>query len=89
MPGVRHGAKRGLFLVLVGVFFTVVGGTVAPVLRASELVLWWVLPLTGVLAAVSMGVTVKVSKYWSYRPSRRVRPRPHGAAAVSPPDGVS
>lgn len=67
MPGLRHGAKRGLFLVLVGFLLAVVGGTVAPFLRASELVPWWLLPLTGVVAAVSMGLTVKVSKYWSYR----------------------
>lgn len=67
MPGIRHGAKRGAVLVLGGFLLAIVGSLLAPVARESGLVPWWVLPLVGVGAVVSLGLTVKISKYWSYR----------------------
>lgn len=67
MPGFKHGAKRGVVLVLVGFLIAVIAGTVAPYLRETGLVPWWVFPLTGVVAVVSLTLTVKVSKYWTYR----------------------
>lgn len=67
MPGFRHGAKRGVLLVLVGFLIAVIGGTVAPYIRDTGLLPWWAFPLTAVVAVFSMAFTVKVSKYWSYR----------------------
>jgi hypothetical protein len=67
MPGFKHGVKRGVILVLVGFLLAVIAGTTAPYLRPTDVVPWWVFPLTGVVAVVSLSLTVKVSKYWSYR----------------------
>jgi hypothetical protein len=67
MPGFKHGVKRGVILVLVGFLLAVIAGTTAPYLRPTDVVPWWVFPLTGVVAVVSLSLTLKVSKYWSYR----------------------
>jgi len=67
MPGFRHGAKRGVTLVLIGFLFAVIGSTMLPYLRRTGLVPWWLLPLAAGLAVISLALTVRVSKYWSYR----------------------
>jgi hypothetical protein len=67
MPGFRHGAKRGIILVLIGFLIAVISGTITPYLRDTGLVPWWTFYAMGAVAVISLSLTVKVSKYWSYR----------------------
>lgn len=66
MPGFRHGAKRGVLLVVTA-FLVAVGVTyLLPRMTSTVSVPQWVFPAVGVAVIVSMGLTLKASKYWSY-----------------------
>lgn len=67
MPGFRHGAKRGLVIVTVGLVVAVLSAVLLPVVVEAGVVPAWVAPVAGGLAVAMMLLRVKASKYWSYR----------------------
>lgn len=66
MPGFRHGAKRGILLILSAFLVAVGVSYVLPRVVSMDTIPAWVFPAVGVAVILSMGLTLKASKYWSY-----------------------
>jgi len=66
MPGFRHGARRGLVLVGGAFLAALFVARVLPLVAADRPTPDWLVPALGVAVVVSLGLTLKASKYWSY-----------------------
>lgn len=66
MPGFRHGAKRGMVLILLAFLVAVFVVRVIPENIAMGTLPPWTFAVAGAAAVFSLGLTVKASKYWSY-----------------------
>jgi hypothetical protein len=66
MPGFRHGATRGILLIGTAFLATILVTYGLPLVGAADRVPDWAGPALGAAVILSLALTLKASKYWSY-----------------------